>query len=75
MVTAIISGGFVQGHNQYTIDSDRDKAMDEEHVLETIVMHAKSMDYCLGQCLQDCLCMSFQICHMTRMPTLLVEQV
>ena len=37
--------------------------MDEEHVLETIAMDGKSMDYCLGRCLQDCLCMSFQICH------------
>ena len=64
MITAIISLDFVQSQNQYTINGERDKAMDEEHVLDTLVMDGKSMDYCLGKCLQDCRCMSFQICHM-----------
>ena len=65
MVTTITSGGFVQSQNKYTINSDRDKAMDEKYVFKTLVMAGKTIDYCLGQCLQDCLCRSFQICHMT----------
>ena len=64
MVTTIISGGFVQSQNKYTINSDRDKAVDEKYVFKTLVMAGNTIDYCLGQCLQDCRCRSFQICHM-----------
>ena len=39
--------------------------MDEKYVFKTLVMAGKTIDHCLGQCLQDCLCLSFQICHMT----------
>ena len=41
MITAIISRDFVQSQNQYTINGERDKAMDEEHVLDTLVMGGK----------------------------------
>ena len=64
MVIAIISRGFVQSQNQYTINAERDKAMIENYVFKTLVMDGISMDYCLGQCLQDCFCRSFQLCHM-----------
>ena len=57
---------FVDSQNQFAITGDRDKAIvNAKHLLKTLAMDGKSMHYCLGQCLQDCLCMSFQICHMT----------
>ena len=61
----MISRVFVESQSQFTINSDKDKAMDEKYVFETLAIAGKTMDHCLGQCLQDCLCMSFQICHMT----------
>ena len=61
----MISRVFVESQNQFTINSEKDKAMDENYVFKTLVMDRKIIDYCLEQCLQDCLCMSFQICHMT----------
>ena len=61
----MISRVFVEHQSQFTINSDRDKAIDERYVFKTLVMAGKTIGYCLGQCLQDCLCKSFQICHMT----------
>ena len=65
LAAQVISRVFVESQNQFTINIDRDQAIDEKYVFKTLVMAGKGIDHCLGQCLQDCLCLSFQICHMT----------
>ena len=65
-LTAIILANMFTSEAQFIVIAENNKAFNESCLLTKFEIKSGKMADCLGHCLKDCRCQSFQICQNTQ---------
>ena len=66
VVAFILSMQLHNSRPQFTIKAEEEKAADESCLFATFNIKTGNIADCLGRCLENCRCQSFQICQNTK---------